>query len=119
MVNFGKRLESFTFALAGLRHVLKTQHNMRIHFAITIAVVLAGFILHVKASDWCWLIIAITFVLFSEILNTAVEYLCDVVQPEHHASVQNAKDISAAAVLVAATGAAIIGALVFWPYFGS
>jgi diacylglycerol kinase (ATP) len=119
MLNFGKRLESFTYAIAGLRHVLKTQHNMWIHLAIAIAVVLAGFILHVKATDWCWLIIAITLVLFSEIVNSAFEYLCDVVQPEHHASVQNAKDIAAAAVLVTATGAAIIGALVFWPYFSN
>ncbi len=55
----------------------------------------------------------------SELVNTAFEHLCDVVQPELHASVKAAKDVAAGAVLVASIGAAVIGVLVFWPYVSS
>jgi len=55
-------------------------------------------------------------VLAAEGFNTAIEYVCDLVSPDYHASVEKAKDVAAGAVLVCAIGAALIGALTFWPY---
>ena len=75
-----------------------------------------GFLWGVSAEDWRWLAVAIVIVLAAELVNTAFEHLCDVVQPELHASVKAAKDVAAGAVLVVSIGAAIIGVLVFQPY---
>ena len=63
-----------------------------------------------------WLIAAITLVWLAEAMNTAFEHLCDVVQPEFHVSVQRAKDIAAAAVLICVMGAALLGLMTLWPY---
>jgi diacylglycerol kinase (ATP) len=68
------------------------------------------------AGDWCWIILAISIVSIGEALNTAFEFLADAASPAFHPLVRNAKDVAAGAVLITALAAAIIGALVFWPY---
>ena len=75
-----------------------------------------GLFFHISRADWQILIIAIILVWAAEILNSAFEYLCDVVTAEFHPAIEKAKDIAAAAVLVTAAGAAILGVTVFWPY---
>lgn len=110
------RVKSFAYALSGLGFMLSRQHNAWIHLVITAAVVVAGFALQISAADWRWIVLAIAMVWVAEIVNTAFEHLCDVVQPEFHISVKTAKDVAAGAVLVAAIAAAIIGVMVFWPY---
>jgi len=110
------RLKSFHYAAQGIMFALKSQHNAWLHLIATILVCLAGVVLNVNAADWRWLIIAIVLVWFAELMNTAFEYLCDVISPEFHISVKRAKDIAAGAVLVCAIGAALLGISVFWPY---
>ena len=110
------RLNSFRYALQGLRYALVTQHNFRIHVVATMVVIGVGFVWGISAQDWRWLVVAIAIVLAAELVNTAFEHLCDVVQPELHASVKAAKDVAAGAVLVASIAAAVIGVMVFWPY---
>jgi diacylglycerol kinase (ATP) len=114
--NFADRLKSFRYAFTGLGFMLKTQHNAWVHLAITLVVVGAGLWLGISAVDWRWLIVAIALVWVAETTNTAFEFLCDAVVPNFHTSVEKAKDIAAAAVLICAAAAAIIGVLVFWPY---
>ena len=116
MFSVAKRVKSFGYALRGLGFVLRTQHNAWIHLGITAAVIAGGLWLKIAAHDWRWIALAIGFVWVAEIVNTAFEHLCDVVQPEFHVSVKAAKDVAAGAVLVAAIVAAIIGVLVFLPY---
>ncbi|HOY78762.1 MAG TPA: diacylglycerol kinase family protein [Hyphomonadaceae bacterium] len=110
------RIKSFGYALQGLLFALKTQANFRIHVVVAMAVIGLGLFWGVSGDDWRWLAVAIALVLAAELMNTALEHLCNVVQPELHASVKAAKDVAAGAVLVTAIAAAIIGALVFWPY---
>ncbi len=110
------RLKSFTHAFVGLASLLRTQHNAWLHLIATALVVGAGFTLHVSAEDWRWLIAAMALVWLAEALNTAFEHLCDAVRPEIHASVKRAKDIAAAAVLISAVAAALIGWVTFAPY---
>jgi diacylglycerol kinase (ATP) len=110
------RLKSFTHAFAGFAFMLRTQHNAWLHLLATVGVIGAGIALQVGADDWRWLIAAIALVWLAEAMNTAFEYLCDVVSPEFHPSVKRAKDIAAAAVLIGAGAAAAIGALTFAPY---
>jgi diacylglycerol kinase (ATP) len=110
------RVKSFTYAFAGFAFMLRTQHNAWLHMIATILVIGAGFALDVSANDWRWLIAAIALVWLAETMNTAFEHLCDVVQPQFHQSVKRAKDIAAAAVLIGAIAAALIGWITFMPY---
>ena len=110
------RLRSFRYAFAGIAVVLRSQHNAWIHALATVAVVVAGFWLKVAAADWCWLVLAIAAVWVAECMNTAIEFLADLVSPEIHPLIKKAKDAAAGAVLIAAIAAAIVGVLVFWPY---
>jgi len=112
----GARARSFAHAAAGLRDVLATQHNARIHAAATLAVIGAGLFFQISRIEWCWLVAAIGAVWASEAMNTALEALADAVAPDPHPLVGRAKDAAAGAVLVAAIAAAAIGLLVLGPH---
>jgi diacylglycerol kinase (ATP) len=114
--NIAARLRSFRYAGRGVGYFLRLEHNAWIHGAATIAVIGLGVGLRVSAADWRWLIVAIAMVLAAEALNTAFERLCDLVSPGPNELVRIAKDVSAAAVLVLAIGAALIGLITFAPY---
>lgn len=110
------RFKSVSYAVTGVAFVIKNEHNARIHIAAALAVVLIGAFYKISASDWLVLVLAITGVWFAETINTAFEYLCDVVSPQKNEAVCHAKDIAAGAVLIAAMGAVIIGIIVMLPY---
>lgn len=110
------RFKSFAYALQGIGFMLRTQHNAWLHLAASITVVALGLYCRVNAADWRWLVAAIAMVWVAEAVNTAVEYVCDVVSPKYLEAVKHAKDIAAGGVLIAATAAAVIGVLTFWPY---
>ena len=110
------RLKSFGYAFEGIGFMLRTQHNAWLHGLASIAVIALALYCDVSAQDWRWLIVAVTMVWVGEAVNTAVEYVCDVVSPDYNLAVKRAKDIAAGGVLIAAAGAALIGGLTFWPY---
>jgi diacylglycerol kinase (ATP) len=109
------RVRSFGYAFRGMGTMLCSQRNAWIHAWATGAVVAAGFVLRVSADDWKWLVLALVSVWGAEALNTALEFLANAATPEFHPLVKKAKDVAAGAVLVAAIGAAVIGALIFIP----
>jgi diacylglycerol kinase (ATP) len=109
------RARSFRYAGAGLRALIATQHNAWIHAGVTLAVCVVGFALGIDAGEWRWLVVAIVMVWSAEAFNTALESLADAAKPEQHPLVQRAKDTAAAAVLITAIGAALIGLLVLGP----
>jgi len=113
------RLRSFGFALEGLAFALKSEGNLRVHFVATALVVALGIGFGVSRHEWAALVVAIGLVWVAELLNTALEALCDYVQPKQAEPIKRIKDIAAAAVLLAALTAATLGALVFWPYLFS
>jgi diacylglycerol kinase (ATP) len=96
--------------------MLRSQHNAWIHVAATVAVTATAMILRISRIDWCLLIFAAVAVWVAEALNTAFEFLCDVASPEFHPLVKKSKDVAAGAVLLAAIGAAMVGAFVLVPY---
>jgi diacylglycerol kinase (ATP) len=114
--SFTARLHSFRYALAGLRTLLLTQHNAWLHAAATVVVAAAGLVLGLSRAEWCWLVLAMTLVWVAEALNTALEFLADAVTQEFHPLILQAKDVAAAAVLIAAIGAVVVGLLVFGPH---
>lgn len=111
------RTQSLRYALDGLGFVLRNEQNARIHGAAALVVFALGLLLHIETSDWRILIVAIISVWFAETINTAFEYLCDVVSPDKNESVRKAKDIAAGAVLITALGAVVIGTITLAPYF--
>jgi diacylglycerol kinase (ATP) len=114
--SFPARFRSMFYAQRGIRLMLRSQHNAWIHAAATMAVITAAFIFKCDRSEWCWLVIAMMSVWTAEALNTAFEFLCDVASPAFHPTVEKAKDVAAGGVLISAIGAAVIGAIVFWPH---
>ena len=106
-------LRSFNYAFEGVIHVLRTQRNMRIHFAIAAAVLILAFIYDVTRLELIALMISIAFVLIAEMVNTAVEATIDLSTPSFDPLAKIAKDIAAGAVLVAALNAVAVGYLVF------
>ncbi|MBK7182865.1 MAG: diacylglycerol kinase family protein [Bacteroidetes bacterium] len=109
------RIKSFGYALQGLKSFFKTQHNAWIHVAATVVVIVAGFVFKVSLMEWIALSFAIALVFISELFNTAIEFLCDKISPELDPRIKLVKDISAAAVLIAAIVAVVVGAIVFVP----
>ena len=106
---------SFGNALRGLRTLLATQANARIHAVATVLVIAAGFWFALTRMEWCAVVAAIGLVWTAEGLNTALEFLTDLVSPEHHPLAGKAKDVAAGAVLAASIAAAAIGAIIFGP----
>jgi diacylglycerol kinase (ATP) len=109
------RARSFGHAFRGIGTLLATQHNARIHAGATVAACAAGLWLGISRLEWCCVAIAAAAVWTAEALNTALEILCDAAVPESHPLVGRAKDVAAAAVLVSAAGAALVGLLIFGP----
>jgi len=89
---------------------------MRVHGVIAVLVVALGFYYRITSEEWIAILLCIGLVLVLEILNTAIETLVDLVQPEHDPLAGKVKDIAAGAVLVGTIVAAAIGVVVFWKY---
>jgi diacylglycerol kinase len=105
--------------LVGLIFVVRNEPNMRIHIGAAVAAAVLGWVLHIDAAEWRWLIVAIALVLGAEALNTAVEQACNAITLHHNAAIKVAKDAAAGAVLLSAAGAALIGASIFTPHLVS
>lgn len=82
---------------------------------VTGVVLAVGVMLRITAIEWCVLTLAMASVWITETLNTAIEFLTDLVSPEFHPIAGQVKDLAAAAVLISAMGAAIVGVIVFLP----
>ena len=111
-----ERLRSIGYALSGVAHLIRNEHNAWIHLLATVVVIFLGCFYAVTSSDWMFLIIAITLVWMAEGMNTAIERLADAVSQDQHPLIGQAKDVAAGAVLLAAFGAVIIACLVLYPY---
>lgn len=110
-----KFIRGFGFAFKGLFYACKTQLNFRVHlFCAAIAITL-GWYLKISSAEWLWIILSIGMVLLTEIINTAIELLVDLVSPDYNEKAGHIKDMCAAAVLVTAITALVIGIVIFLP----
>ncbi|MBK8783512.1 MAG: diacylglycerol kinase family protein [Anaerolineales bacterium] len=114
---FSSRLHSFRYAFHGWHHVLRTQRNAWIHSGIATAVFIVGLWLKIPPRDWAVIILTAALVFTAEFLNTSIEAVVDLVSPDHHPLAKIGKDVGAAAVLVSALAAIIIGLLLLGPPF--
>jgi diacylglycerol kinase len=111
------RLRSVGFALKGIHTLWATQPNARIHAVATVCVVAAGWYCQLSRTDWLALVLAMALVWVAEALNTGIEWAVDLASPEQHPLAAKAKDVAAAAVLLASVAAVVVGLLVFVPRF--
>ncbi len=109
------RFASFRYAFAGWWYVLRTQRNAWIHAVAAVAVFLFGFWLEISRIDWAILVLTVAVVWVGEFTNTAVEAVVDLLAPNIHPLAKVAKDVAAAAVLIAALAAVVIGLLILGP----
>ena len=108
-------VESLRNAGRGVGKLIRGERNFRIHLLVTVcAMVLAGW-LNFTVEHWSLLLLTIGLVLLTEAINSAIESLVDLVEPEKHPLAGRAKDIAAAAVLIASVISVIIGVLLFGP----
>jgi diacylglycerol kinase (ATP) len=105
--------ESFNYAIEGVIHVLRTQRNMRIHFAVAVAVIVISVAVGVSKMELIVLLLSIAFVLITEMINTAIEGTIDAATTSFDPMAKLAKDIAAGAVLIASVNAVAVGYLVF------
>ncbi len=110
-----ERLYSFSFAFKGLKFFFTTQHNTWIHTFSTLIVIVLAIYFKISPTEWCLIIFAIGFVFVSELFNSSIELLTDLVSPEFNTKAGLIKDLAAAAVLFSAITALIIGLIIFWP----
>lgn len=109
----GSLKDAFGFAFEGIAYTVRTQHNMRIHLVIALCVLVISLLLRLMPLEWAIILICIGLVLVTEMLNTAIEAIIDLVSPEYHPYAKIAKDIGAGMVVVFSALAAIIGCIVF------
>ena len=112
---FLDRLRAIGHAFRGWGFVMRTQRNAWVHAFISTAVIILAIWLHVAPLDWALLVLAMGMVWSAEIMNTAIEAVVDLASPVHHPLARVGKDVGAAAVLIAAGAAVIIGLLVLGP----
>lgn len=106
--------DSFNHAINGFIHAIRTQRNMRIHVISAIIVIIASLIFKVTKAELLLLVISITLVITTELVNTAIESAVDATTNYYHPLVKVAKNTAAAAVLVTAVNAVVVGILIFW-----
>ena len=110
------RLKAFGFAFSGIYQALKTETNLKLQAIIALLVIAAGFYFSISKSEWFVVAVCITLVICLEMVNSAIEKLCDLYSTEQDQKIKYIKDVCAGAVLVATIFAAISGSVIFWPY---
>ncbi|MCR8631420.1 MULTISPECIES: diacylglycerol kinase family protein [Paenibacillus] len=105
---------SFRFAYEGVKYALSTQRNMKFHFFAAFVVLLLALYLGLPKLEILFILLAVTLMIVTELINTAVEKAVDLAMPDLHPLAKIAKDVAAASVLVSAAFAAIVGMIVFY-----
>lgn len=109
-------IDSFRYAWRGIWTVFVHERNMRVHGFVALVAVVLGYCYEISAGEWIAIVLCIGLVFVLEIINTAIETLVDLVQPNHDPLAGKVKDIAAGAVLVGAIVAVVVGIIVFARY---
>jgi len=108
-------LSSFRYALRGLKAVIKSERNAKIHLFLALLAIVFSILLRVGVLEFLFVFVSIVLVLFAEIANTAIEKTLDLISQENNHAIQITKDMMAAAVLLTASGAIVVACIVFIP----
>ena len=111
----GSLVNSFKYAIEGIIVNLKTERNLRIHFLVSVLVILFGFILKISLYEWIACIVLFGLIISLELMNTAFEKLVDLCMPKINPNAKFIKDTAAASVFISAIMSIIIGIIIFLP----
>ncbi len=111
--------KSFRHAISGLKYAVRSERNFQIELVIAFLVLTLIFIFKVKNWEAIVLVLMIMWVLITELTNTVLERVVDILKPRIHPYAKLIKDIMAAVVLISAIVAIIVGFIIFFPYFRS
>lgn len=109
-------LRSLQYAFSGFKYAFQHERNMRIHTGIAAIVFALLLMLDISTTQVMFVLLAMFLVVVSELINTAIEKTIDLTKPDRHPLAKAAKDCAAAAVLLSAIFALIIGLIVFGPF---
>ncbi|WP_099361952.1 diacylglycerol kinase family protein [Fredinandcohnia onubensis] len=113
---WSRLINSFSYALQGLREAFFSERNLQIHFFFSVIVIFCGFLFHITKVEWLIILLLFGGMFAIEMLNTAIEKVVDLVTGEYHPLAKKAKDIAAGAVLIYAIISIIVGLIIFLPY---
>lgn len=120
MKNQSFKSESFFksqgYARSGLKLIFRNERNFKIELVFAVFVIILGFLFGIDHFEWIALALVISMVLISEVMNSAIEALCDTVSQDFKINIKYAKDVSAGAVLVSVVVSVITGIIIFLPY---
>jgi len=102
-------------AFRGIWVFVKTERNAKIHLFAAVLVLVLGMYLTLDTNSWLWLLLAISLVFVTELVNTALEKICDKIEPQKHPMIKDIKDIAAGAVLIASIFALLVALFIFVP----
>ncbi len=111
---FHKWRRSFRYAYEGIKYALDTQRNMKFHFFAAFAALLAALFFRLPKTEIVFILLAVTLMIVTELINTAIEKAVDLAMPDRHPLAKIAKDVAAASVLVSAVFAVVVGMIVFY-----
>jgi diacylglycerol kinase len=110
-----KLIQPFVHACTGIQSCFKSERNLKIHFVASIVAVIFSLLCKISPAEWIAVCFCIAFVTAMEMMNTAIEKLCDVVYKETHPAIKLVKDIAAGAVLVPVICSLITAGIIFLP----
>ena len=113
--NIMRVIKSFGWAFNGLKDCILHEKNFRIQYILALLVVIAGIFFSLSPTEWMIILLSFAMVLSFEIINSAIEKLCDLVSPDFNLTIKKVKDMSASAVLLSAIISFIIGCIIFLP----
>ncbi len=107
-------IESFNYAVSGIITAIKTEKSMRVHYSIAVLVLLSSLFFDFNRTEFLLLLFAVSLVVISEMINTAIERTIDLVTKDFHPLARLVKDVAAGAVLIATINSLIVGYLLFF-----
>lgn len=119
MIQHKTLLQSFKYASDGLSFAVKNNQNLRIHLLAACTVILIGIVFRITAFEMAILGVLIILVICTEMINTAIEEMTNLISKEHSKEAKIAKDVAAGMVLLTSIGSVFVGILVFIPYIKS
>lgn len=113
---FQYRIKAFKAAYSGLKTALKKEAHLKLHVLALLIVLNLGFYFNLSTNEWLAIIICSGLVIGLELINSSIEAICDLVNPNTDLKIKYIKDVAAAAVLVVAIVSVVVAYLVFWPH---
>ena len=115
-MNISALIKSFGYAFNGLEYALRHNQNLRIHFVAAVVVIFSGFFFRLSEVEFGIIGVMIVLSISSELINTSIEQMVDLITNEHKKEAKIAKDVGAAMVFFTAFSSTIVGILIFLPH---